>query len=175
MKNYLLIFLMLTGTALAVSAQNKNARIAAEFEKTQKIVETNHFRMDFTIATTYNSYYMTPTQSNYNENIRIGKDSAYVIINDTIAEGYLPYFPSSYSYPQVGVKGIIFSNIMLDKTVRIKGKKGKRTIAYEFMVVGLNDSYRINLDIQYDGTCYLFVNSTKRSPITYQGKLYPIE
>lgn len=173
MKSYLLIFLLFG--ILPLQAQSKASRIAAEFEQTQKIVNSNHFKIDFTIATTYNSYYMTPTQPNYNENIRIEKDSAYVIINDTIAEGFLPYFGSGYSFPQVGAKGIVFANKMLDKTVRIKGKKGKRTIAYEFMVVGLLDSYRINLDIQYDGTCYLFVNSTKRSPITYQGKLYPIQ
>lgn len=175
MKRYTILILLLVCGTLFAHAQRKSDRIAEEFAETQKIVDNGHFRMDFNIATTYNSYYQTPSQSNYNENIRIGKDSAYVVINDSIAEGYLPYFNSGYSFPKTGVKGIVFVSKMLNKTVKIKGKRGKRSISYEFDVIGLNDTYKLNLEIQYDGTCYLFVNSGKRSPITYQGKLCKVQ
>lgn len=142
-----------------------------KFRQIQAMVDSNRFEMNFTIATTHYNYYLQPTTPYMDQNIRIGRDSAFILINDTLAIGYLPYFSSGYSFPQTGIKGIIFDNKILNRSVRTRGKGRKQVITYQFEVVGKNDSYKINLDIQYDGTCYLYVNSTRRSPISYSGAI----
>ena len=46
-----------------------------------------------------------------------------------------------------------------------------QSIFYQFSVVGKNDTYKLSIDIRHDGTCYLFINSLKRSPISYTGQI----
>lgn len=71
-----------------------------------------------------------------------------------------------------GNKGILFDNEMLNRTEKIKGRKVKKAIKYSFDIVGKNDIYRLEMDIQYDRTCYLYVTSNRRSPISYIGTIY---
>ena len=94
-----------------------------------------------------------------------------IIIRDSIAAGYLPYFGSGYSIPQTGNRGIVFSNTMQDLTRQTRGKGRRQSIFYQFSVVGKNDTYKLSIDIRHDGTCYLFINSLKRSPISYTGQI----
>lgn len=116
-------------------------------------------------------FLLQPTTPYSDQNIRIAQDSAFVIIRDSIAAGYLPYFGSGYSIPQTGNRGIIFSNTMQDLTRQTRGKGRRQSIFYQFSVVGKNDTYKLSIDIRHDGTCYLFINSLKRSPISYTGQI----
>ena len=134
-------------------------------------VDSNRFKMQYTIATTHHTFYLQPTTPYSDQNIRIAQDSAFVIIRDSIATGYLPYFGSGYSIPQTGNRGIIFSNTMQDLTRQTRGKGRRQSIFYQFSVVGKNDTYKLSIDIRHDGTCYLFINSLKRSPISYTGQI----
>ena len=134
-------------------------------------VDSNRFKMQYTIATTHHTFYLQPTTPYSDQNIRIAQDSAFVIIRDSIAAGYLPYFGSGYSIPQTGNRGIVFSNTMQDLTRQTRGKGRRQSIFYQFSVVGKNDTYKLSIDIRHDGTCYLFINSLKRSPISYTGQI----
>ena len=135
------------------------------------ITQSNRFEMQYTIATTHHTFYLQPTTPYSDPNIRIAQDSAFVIIRDSIAAGYLPYFGSGYSIPQTGNRGIVFSNTMQDLTRQTRGKGRRQSIFYQFSVVGKNDTYKLSIDIRHDGTCYLFINSLKRSPISYTGQI----
>lgn len=141
--------------------QAKEERIDDDFQRTKEIVESNRFKIVLSIATPLNGL-----------NVKI--DSTAVTVNDSVAKAGLPYYSSNYSYPQTGAKGIVFNNQILNRSVKIKGKKGKRSIAYQFEVVGTLDSYKLKTDIQYDGSCYLYINSTRRSSISYIGRIYPL-
>ena len=60
---------------------------------------------------------------------------------------------------------------MQDLTRQTRGKGRRQSIFYQFSVVGKNDTYKLSIDIRHDGTCYLFINSLKRSPISYTGQI----
>lgn len=147
------------------------AQDITNFQVIKNKVDSNSFEMVFTIATTHHTYYLQPTTPYSDQNIRIAKDSAFIIIHDTVAAGYLPYFGYGYSLPQTGSKGIVFSNKMLDLTKSTRGRGRRQSLFYQFSVVGKNDTYKITLDIRNNGLCYLFVNSLHRSPVSYTGQI----
>lgn len=139
--------------------QTETERIQNDFQKTKEIVDGNHFKIVFSIATPLSGV-----------NVRI--DSAWVTVNGEKASGYLPYYTGNYGFSMTGNKGILFDNEMLNRTEKIKGRKVKKAIKYSFDIVGKNDIYRLEMDIQYDRTCYLYVTSNRRSPISYIGTIY---
>ncbi len=171
MKRTFLFCLGLFLTILTLSAQN---RPVTNFKSIRQSVDSNRFEMIFTIATTHHTYYLQPTTPYSDQNIRIANDSAFIIVHDSIAAGYLPYFGYGYSLPQTGSRGIIFSNPMIDLTKSVRGKGRRQSIFYQFSVVGKNDTYKISLDIRHNGQCYLFINSLHRSPISYIGQIVEI-
>ncbi len=153
-----LIMLFLIGNYYCL-AQNKSQQTEKKFEKILKTIENSQFTIAFNIAIPANDI-----------NIRI--DSAYVYIQGDSACGYLPYYTAAYSFPQTGKKGIVFNNPMIQKTLKIKGKKNKKAIFYAFDIVGENDIYRLQMDIHSNAACYLLVTSRRRGPISYIGRLY---
>lgn len=159
-----MVFSMLTASA-------QSEQPITNFKTIQSLVDSNRFEMVYTIATTHNTFYLQPTTPYSDQNIRIGRDSAFVIVRDSMAAGYLPYFGTGYSIPQTGAKGIVFSNKMIDQTQSIRGRGRRQSISYQFSVVGKNDTYKISIDIRYNGQCYLYVNSLRRSPISYVGQI----
>lgn len=156
MKLIWILFLSLVFTMS--NAQNKRSSIEDNFSQTLKLVEHNHFRILFSIATPSNG-----------SNIQI--DSAWMTVKNDSASGYLPYYSPHYSFPRTGNKGILFNNRISDLQIKVKGKKEKRSILYRFALTGIHDNYKFKLDIQYDKTCYLLVISKRRGPISYIGTL----
>lgn len=165
---YLFLFIGLLFFNPAKSQQNQ---AITNFEQIKTLIESNRFETEYTIATTHHSYFLEPGTPYNDQNIRIGKDSAFIIIRDSIAAGYLPYFSYGYSIPQTGKRGVVFSGKMINQSTNMKGRGKRQSITYEFSVFGTNDSYRINMIIQNNGVCYLYINSTKRSPISYIGQV----
>ena len=142
-----------------------------QFKTIQTLVDSNRFQMVFSIATTHHTYYLQPNTPYVDQNIRIDQDSAFVVIQDSIATGYLPYYKSGYQTSQNEKKSIIFFNKMLNLKKQTHGKGRRQAIIYQFDVIGTNDTYKITIDIRYNGQCYMFVNSLKKSPINYTGQI----
>ena len=168
LKNILLWFICL----LVVSPAKAQTPVpVTKFSTIQRLVDSNRFEMVYTIATTHHSFYLQHGTPYSDQNIRITRDSAFVIIQDSIAAGYLPYFGSGYFIPQTGMKGIVFYNKMFDQTKSVLGKGPRQSIAYRFTVTGQEDIYKISIDIRHNGQCYMFVNGLKRAPISYVGQI----
>ena len=127
------------------NSQTDKTRILTEFRHTQEIVESGKFRIDI--------------------------HSAWIAIDGEKACGYLPYYSSGYSFPKLGAKGINFDNMPFNKSLKIKGRNDKKSLKYSFGIVGKNDIYRIQMDIQYDGRCYIYITSNNHSPISYVGDI----
>lgn len=159
MKTFILLILL--GICNVSFAQRHKEQIEKDFNRIWQIVESGHFTIKFSAATPYNG-------------TNILTDSAQIVISDTIAIGYLPYYTRYYSLPMTGAKGIVFDNTILNKSIKIKGKNDKKVIKYQFDVIGKNDAYKLQMDIQYDGTCYLYVVSKQRGPISYIGTIRAI-
>lgn len=173
MRRTILLGLIILFSLLYANAQNFEP--ITNFNTIRQMVDSNRFEMNFTIATTHHTFYIQPTTPYSDQNIRIAKDSAFIIIQDSLAGGYLPYFGTGYSIPQTGIRGIVFSNKMIDLKKSVKGKGRRSSIFYQFAVVGKNDTYKISIDIRHNGQCYLFINSLKRSPISYTGQVVKAE
>lgn len=171
MRTFRTIFMGWSMLFISCWATAQTEQPITNFDTIQALVDSNRFEMKYTIATTHYTFYLQPTTPYSDQNIRIAQDSAFVIVHDSIAAGYLPYFGSGYSIPQTGAQGIVFSNKMLDLSKAVKGRGKRRSIFYQFSVAGRNDTYKLSLDIRYDGTCYLYVNSLRRSPISYIGQI----
>ena len=87
LKNILLWFICL----LVVSPAKAQTPVpVTKFSTIQRLVDSNRFEMVYTIATTHHSFYLQPGTPYSDQNIRITRDSAFVIIQDSIAAGYLP-------------------------------------------------------------------------------------
>ena len=76
--------LLFWGIFLSPTAQN-NQRIT-NFGIIKEKVDSNRFKMQYTIATTHHTFYLQPTTPYSDQNIRIAQDSAFVIIRDKHAE-----------------------------------------------------------------------------------------
>lgn len=166
-----IIFIGMSVFFSLLSAPAQTVQPITNFNAIQQLVDSNQFEMIYTIATTHHTFFIQPNTPYSDQNIRIAKDSAFIIIHDSIAAGYLPYYGTGYSLPETGEKGIIFSNKMLNLTKSTQGRGRRQAISYQFSVVGKNDTYKISIDIRHNGQCYLFVNSLRRSPISYTGQI----
>lgn len=171
MQRIILIGFGILFSLLSAHAQSQSQRPITNFNTIQQSVDSNRFKMIYTIATTHHTFYLQPTTPYSDQNIRIAQDSAFILIQDSLAIGYLPNYGTGYSIPQTGVKGILFKNKMLNLSKSVKGKGRRSSIFYQFSIVGINDTYKISIDIRHNGLCYLFVNSLKRSPISYTGQI----
>lgn len=171
--SYRYLFLLLTVISFffTTTARSQPGQPITDFQQIKARVDSNRFEMIYTIATTHYSYFQEPGIPYSDQNVRIANDSAFIIIRDSVAAGYLPYFGSGYSIPRTGTNGVLFSNKMINPTSETKGQGKRQSINYEFSVIGVNDSYRIRIIIQQYGICYLYINSTKRSPISYIGQV----
>lgn len=166
----LFLFIIFSGIG-----QRKSERIAEEFSKTKRITDTQCFKVKLNIATTYNTFFINPTFSTYNENIDIEPDSAYLIIKDSTIHGLLPYFGQSHSVLKSGMAIIVLNSKMMNTSIVVQGKQGRQSILYQFGVQGKFAYYSMKLNIQYDGTCNLFVAANNHPPISYLGQLYPLK
>ncbi len=171
MQQLFIILAMLGLFASPQDSKTKRQQAAAQFQHVKSIIESNRFKIAFTIATTHRNYYMGQGEPYLDDNIRIDSDSSYIIINDTLASGRLPYYGTGYAFPKTGDKGIVFDDKIENKITQTKGKGRKQTIIYEFTVPGKNDHYQIMMKIDGDGTCYLYVNSTQHGSSSYTGML----
>lgn len=154
----------------SLAAQGQS-RPVTDFKQIKSMADSNRFQMTYTVATTHHTFYLQPTTAYSNQNIRIAQDSAFMLIRDSIASGRLPYFGSGYAIPQTGNRGIVFNNKMLHLARFSKGRGRKQSITYLFDILAPNDTYSIRIDIRYNGRCYLYINSLKRSPISYIGQI----
>lgn len=170
---YLFLLLLVWYCSDIAFAQQQNT---LSFEQITQAVQQQQFQIRFRIASTHSSFYLNPTTPYIDQNINISPDSSFVVIADSVAVGYLPYYGSGYAFPQYGLKGVVFKNRILNRQIHYNTKGHHPSISFQFEILGLLDSYKIQIDITKNGTTYMLVISRQRSPISYIGsfELLPI-
>ncbi|MGL5681471.1 MAG: DUF4251 domain-containing protein [Marinifilaceae bacterium] len=167
MKRLIFLFMLCLSTSLY--AQNDSI---ITFDQINAAVKAQQFKVTFNMVSPVNNYYIQPTTPYIAENIRISPDSSFIIIADSLAVGYLPYYGNGYAFAQYGIRGIVFKNTMINPQYYLNNRGRKPSVTFIFDVVGLIDIYKITVNVDADRTTYMQVQSTKRSPITYTGKFY---
>lgn len=174
MQPILLVSLILFSVNTSWS-QNRIVKIEKEFTQIDSLVKSGSFKITFTLATPHQSFFQRPDAPYGENNIAIATDSAWIIVKDNLAKGQLPYYSSGLSFLQAKPqKRIQFDNYMIGKSVEIKGKKKKKAINYTFGIIGENNNYKLQLNIQYDGSCNLFIDSDGLPPISYLGTIHAL-
>ncbi len=89
------------------------------------------------------------------------------------ATGNLAFFGTNTSAPfNNNGGGIEFDGEISNK--RIKKKEKKQQMTMSFSISGIRDSYKCIFTISGTGLSTLNVSSNKKSPISYQGYIYPL-
>lgn len=164
MKAIFILVLFISGMLIQpVEAQKakeieKLAQLEKEFSQTKALIETNRFKIE--IDRVY-------PQSG--KDVSRFNPRGYITVNDSIAEGHLPFFGRAYSLPYGDGGGIDFDALVKDRTVKITDKKKKKIITYQFSVTGKNDVFLISIDFTAGGNCHINLTSNNRTHIAYSG------
>ena len=172
MKNIIWICMiggLLSTIASPVNAQKRVARFEKEFQKTLALVNSDQFTVKFYIATPTVQTLFTPPGAG--ANIDINPQACYLSMNDSLVTSKLPYFGRAAWTSKSQLDSISINNVLFSRTVKIYQDGKKQAIAYQITVRTGEDIYYLNMDIQYDGTCYLYFSDRKRAPISYVGQI----
>jgi len=97
----------------------------------------------------------------------------YLTVNYYDVQAYLPFFGVQYMADMQIGSGISIDGKLED--IMIEESDSRRRVLVRFSVKSGSDNFIINLDIGPSAEANLTVSSTKRSTITYMGKVSPIE
>ena len=174
MKRITFIFLIGILFVTTSQAQNKKEiRFEKEFQKTLALVNSDQFTVKFYIATPTVQTLFTPPGAG--ANIDINPQNCYLSINDSLVTTQLPYFGRATWTSNPHLDSVSFNTVLFSRTVKIYQDGKKKAIAYQITVHSNQDICYLNMDIQYDGTCYLYFSDRKRTPISYVGQITPLD
>ena len=127
----------------------------------------------FMATPTGQTFVATPLEG---PNVSIDPDKFFIEIQDSLIKGKLPYYGNgSYWVPKPGQDTIRFDNILFSRTVKVYPLGNKKGISYQMTILTNNNVISLNMDIRYDGTCYLYFSDQKRYPISYMGNVFPLK
>ena len=172
MKRITFIFLIGILFYTTGQAQNKKEiRFEKEFQKTLALVNRDQFTIKFYIATPTVQTLFTPPGAG--ANIDINPKNCYLSINDSLVTTQQSNFGRAIWTSNSHLDSISFNTVLFSRTVKIYQDGKKKAIAYQITVRSNQDICYLNIDIQYDGTCYLYFSDRKRAPISYVGQITP--
>lgn len=96
----------------------------------------------------------------------------YLIVDAYDVKADLPFIGTQYMPDRSGRSGVNFEGQMKD--LMIEESDSRHRVLVRFSVDDESDNYLITLDISPGGDANLTISSSKRSTITYVGKVTPI-
>ena len=170
MKNLYLILILLPlvlvnpAEAQKVSKEERAAQEAEAFRKIQELIAGKQFQVEI------NRVY---PQSGFD--VSRFNPTGKITVNDTTAQGHLPFFGRAYSLPYHEGGGIEFNDIMKEVTIKTIEKRKKKAVIFSFSVRGNNDTYQFVIEVTPNGGCAVNLNSNNRTQISYGGNISPYE
>ncbi|MGQ7947088.1 DUF4251 domain-containing protein [Flavobacterium sp. WC2509] len=158
---FFLSFFVLIGFAQEkTKKQLKEEKELAKQKEIDSLIESKVFEF---VANRANPQGVRSIDMTTNDNfLRLKKDSIH---------SEMPFFGRGYSGIGYGSGGgLDFKGVVNDFSI----KKGKKSYTIKANVKDAADSYNIVLDIYFEGTAYLNINSTHRSSISYNGEIHKI-
>ena len=155
-KLFLLASLLLSGSMIPITAQNKKEKKQQREQAVREAVDTKAYKInvDRVMPMKGGSKHLT---SDYSLEIR--NDSVY---------SYLPYFGVAYNVPYGGGKGLNFSAPLSEYTSAYN-KKGNAKITLK--VRNEEDNYLYNIIIYPNGSSNIQVTPTNRQSISFSGEM----
>ena len=155
-KLFLLASLLLSGSMIPITAQNKKEKKQQREQAVREAVDAKAYKInvDRVMPMKGGSKHLT---SDYSLEIR--NDSVY---------SYLPYFGVAYNVPYGGGKGLNFSAPLSEYTSTYS-KKGNAKITLK--VRNEEDNYLYNITIYPNGSSNIQVTPTNRQSISFSGEM----
>lgn len=158
----LVVFLLLGNFAEArkVFQADRIVENAKAFQEIQRLVAGKHFVVEI------NRVY---PQSGFD--VSRFNPTGKIIVNDSVAQGHLPFFGRAYSLPYNEGGGISFDNTMQAVSIKTIEKRKKQVVSINFTIWGNNDVYQITIEAVPDGSCSVNLTSNNRAQIAYSGTI----
>lgn len=143
--------------------EKKQEKRTIAFEELSKLIESGEF--NFIAQRALPQGYQPVDLTTHNADLEIKNDSALA---------YLPYFGRAFSPTYGGGdNGIKFEESVKDYSVEYDDEK--RRIIIKFDIKSPNDSYSCTLTITTIDSASLYVNSNKRAPMNYSGRIESVD
>jgi len=160
----LFVIVVIISISFTLSAQEKKSKKELKQEKFDQTIELIN-KGDF-IFEARRAY------PQGGRSIDLTTNYGFITVKQEAAEGDLPYFGRAYTASYGGDGGIKFDGEMLDKNIEVNQKKQKVIFTFE---VRDKDTYKVTMDIGYNGNTSVGITSNNRSHISYQGEIKKTE
>jgi hypothetical protein len=152
----LLAALLLSGSSMTVSAQERQTEKAAEAAKIRQTLLSGKYKIDIKRAVPFaeRTIDLTPSYS-----IAVRNDSLF---------SDLPYYGRAYSIPYGGGKGLTFNAPLSHYKVKTT-KKGRTDISFKCRTE--EDTYDFTLRVYDNGNSSVDVSMLNRQPIGFHGEI----
>ncbi|MBI9061012.1 MAG: DUF4251 domain-containing protein [Marinilabiliaceae bacterium] len=160
----LFVIVVIISLSFTLSAQEKKSKKELKqekFDQTMELINKGNFKFEARRA------YPQGGRS-----IDLTTNYGFITVKQEAAEGDLPFFGRAYTASYGGDGGIKFDGEMLDKNIEVNQKKQKVILTFE---VRDKDTYKVTMDIGYNGNASVGITSNNRSHINYQGEIKKIE
>jgi len=160
----LFVIVVISSISFTLSAQEKKSKkeIKQEkFDETFELINKGDFKFEAKRAFPQGG-----------RSIDLTTNYGFISVKQDAAEGDLPYFGRAYTASYGGDGGIKFDGEMLDKKIEVNEKKHRVILSFE---VRDKDTYKVTMDIGYNGNTSVSITSNNRSHISYQGEIKKIE
>jgi len=165
-----IISYLVLSTLLMVSVQDsfgqkksKKERRMEQFVETQKLIDTKQF-----------TFVPDRAFPQGGRSIDLTTNYGFIKIMGEETEGDMPFFGRGFTVPYGGDGGIKFDKTSIENE-KIELNEKKMRITYSFEAKGENDTFRISMDVSYNGNTSVNVISNNRSHISYNGEISKIE
>lgn len=148
--------------AQKMSHADKKAAEAKAFQETQELIAGKSFQVEINRVYPQDGFDV----SRFNP-------SGKITVQDSTAQGRLPFFGRAYSLPHGEGGGIEFDNTMQKVTIKTIEKRKKKTVIFSFSIRGENDTFQISIEASAGENCSINVTSNNRAQISYSGKISP--
>lgn len=145
----------------AVKLAEKELKTTQAFEKTKILVDSGSFDFEADWAYPLNTARIS----------LIGNINRLRFENDSV-QASLPYFGTRY-FGGMDNAGMQFNSELRDYEVDFDN--AKKRVLISFTAINKNDRFQINMEIESDGSGFLYVASNKRHNSTYSGRITTIQ
>lgn len=168
MKKIFPLIVLLSFIIQPVIGQQSKKEIKAA-EKQEKYIETqaliNSKQYEFT------GEWATSSKG---RRINLISNPTFLKVDNTIGDGFFPFFGTSFSGAAYGGDGGIEFNTELENyTVTLNDKK--QEIVIKFKAKGKNDTFDFNIRVFPGGNTSITINSNNRSVMSYSGSMKALE
>lgn len=165
-KLFTVLLLVFVGFQPVIGQTKKEAKETKkqqEYEAAKELINSKQYEFTGDWAT-----------SNSGKRINLISNPTYIKIDNSSADGYLPFFGRAFSGAGYGSDGAIEFKDPLEN-YKVEIDDNKQIVNIKFNAKGDKDKYDVTMRVFGSGSATITINSNNRSTMTYSGKIKTLE